>query len=426
VSDAARMQRGKLPPRHATTDRDGRCEIVGLWTIATFDLRLERSGRILRDQLDFPRLEPGERREIELVVAAGVQVNGRMIDQHGEPVRGASIGIGDSSRDDPPEESLLTRPAAATTTGPDGEFTFADIQPGSWRIASVPPFAGSSEVTWRATPVWIPEGKREIDVTIIAQRGLFIRGRVVRPDGKAASGMRVFAVRDGVAAGGVRVIHETSRQTDTEGRFAFGPLVAGDEFLLATRRPDSPAVRAHAGDDEVVLRPREVARIVGIVVDRRTSKPVDARVLVDCPEADEIVRTHPGSGRFSVEKSVEGSCSLQAWTVRDEIGSVRDLTVRAGEPLEGIEIRVDAGAILELESETDEIRVANASGDIACDLSSISPRCLVEAGPVVLYRRMVTPAPGEEAGAGRDAISYREEARLTLRRGERRTVALRR
>jgi hypothetical protein len=409
-----RVRRFSHRTRRCRTDREGRCEIRALPTDVPLDVRLERDGRILRDELSVATLGPVERREVELVIHPGVRVNGRLIDQRGLAIPGARVGIGDSSNGDSSGRGVSTRTTAEEVTGADGEFSFDDIQPGTWRIGPVPPLEGLEDLSFAAQPVQIPAGKSQVDVTVTAYRGLFIRGKVLSTDGEAVGGVTVSIAR--------RIgdtIREQRVRTDPEGRFALGPLVPG-WFDLQTRAPDSRPVRARPGDADVILRTVRAGRIEGIVVDRRTSKPVDARILVDCEGHTNVHSTLQVSGRFSIDHPSGGSCNLRAITPDARIGSLRDVRVRPSEPIEGLVIGVQAAAILELESESrDYFRVLDSRGDVACELSSSDPRCVLEAGGVVIERVVMKRRDDVTE------ITVEKESRLTLGSGERRRLVFR-
>ena len=131
-----------------------------------------------------------------------------------------------------PEIPGRVRPVAAVLTAEGGTFAFAGVRPGSWFLEARGPFhAPDSAVRARVAPSG-SGGPLEVPV----RRGGRVVGRVIAPDGKAASSSRVFLMGgpgrflEDVASGDLRLFES---ECDGEGAFAFDGVPAGAGYDLS-------------------------------------------------------------------------------------------------------------------------------------------------------------------------------------------------
>ncbi len=228
---------GSSPRWSATTDDEGHCEFGAVPSTPNLSVDVYRDGRLLRaGPRYYEGRTPGERRAVDIVLESGVRLIGRLRDQRGRPLGGVPIGIGPgieypsvSSAEWRSENAI----AQQAITRADGSFTFADVQPGHWLIGPlVEKKDPENDLTPSATNVKIPAGPSEVEVSIVAYKGLSITGRVVRPDGSPAADVLVFGGGDYPLRRG-RSLHAEARRA---GVFRVEQLPGLDAGARAARR----------------------------------------------------------------------------------------------------------------------------------------------------------------------------------------------
>jgi hypothetical protein len=303
-----------------------------------------------------------------------------------------------------PSESVASE-SPPDITGAAGEFVVEGIQPGEWRIGPLPESERASDVAPRLQPLHIGEEQASVDLTITAYRELSISGRVLDIDGTPMSDVQLWAVGESGDS-----LRSTSAK---DGSFVLAPAGPG-ELEVSSIRPTSPKVRARAGDTDVIVRPRRVGKIAGVVIDRRTQAPVEASLRVDCSGASTSTGTMRQKGSFSIDDIAPGTCDLRAITSDGAIGFLRGVVVTADESVEKLRVEVDAGATLELPEDAQEFfRVVDERGQVVCDILASFAPCMVPAGRVIVWR-LGTQQPADPSSA----------TELVLEPGERRRVEI--
>ncbi|MCC7014820.1 MAG: sigma-70 family RNA polymerase sigma factor [Planctomycetes bacterium] len=154
-------------------------------------------------------LKPGERCEgVELVLPAGVTMQGRVHDREGNPVAGVYVSI------EPTAPGLSD---CDVQTGVDGTFVARGVLPGNYRIQLWPQHRDSGEPDAKFHVHAVFEDQRadghELDLQI--EEGIWLSGSVVEQDGTPLAGALVQALGAGQEFG------ETA-STDAQGRFRVG------------------------------------------------------------------------------------------------------------------------------------------------------------------------------------------------------------
>jgi len=237
-----RVGRPEPPEVHATVGRDP-------------SLELYRDPR--RVSLT---LAAGESRALTFVLSPRCRLEGTVRDASGEPIAGLSLRIGraweghESDAGPRPLHWASAFGSAGTRTDEQGRYAFEHLSPGTWWIGPAPRNHVRNSPANESTPafVWpvvIPEdvgSTRTFDFRVT--RGLYLRGRVVRPEG------------GGIVAR-IEIVDGPVAKSDEDGRFELGPLEPGTYELRASatgyRLPGT--LRARAGAQDVVLElvPRE-------------------------------------------------------------------------------------------------------------------------------------------------------------------------
>jgi hypothetical protein len=224
------------------------------------------------------------------------------------------------------------------------------------------------------------EQKTGVDLTVPAG-GKRISGKVLGPDGKAASGAVVtlaaerggFAFRMPLREGGPSVPQAIS---DADGAFTLEDLPEGQFTLWASdpTHADGEQKGVSAGATGVTVRLQGGASVAG-VVRSRAGQPVSDYTITALPGGDRgaspndrarnqmvarqwspTAQVHDPEGTFSIARLAPGSYELTVTTTEGQ-GAVLPVTVAAGERKQGLTLLVEAGVkvvgkVLELDGGT--------------------------------------------------------------------------
>lgn len=117
----------------------------------------------------------------------------------------------------------------STTTGRNGQFEFAPLQPGTYEFRAN---LATMFVPWRSSVVTLANDRTCKELDSIVRLNGRIGGRVLGEDGKPAAGVRIEALTPH-AAGGNGPPHTAGAVSNQDGSFEIGPLPAGD-YLVGT------------------------------------------------------------------------------------------------------------------------------------------------------------------------------------------------
>ena len=350
----------------ARSDAQGRFRIGGLDPARGYTLSAELKG-YAPAEVEVNGLRPRQTRGgIALVMKPGARAAGRVVDAEGRPLPGVEIRAGET-----PEggggrffsisfgEGDASRPDA--TTDADGVFALADLKPGRYDVtAKRRGFATKTvpglEIAAAAAPVDLG--------TITLEPAARIEGTVTAPGGAPVEGVEVRALPGGPfpVLPGMRPPGDPDATTGSDGWFAIEDKRAGEKVDLmfwrtgyvTERRPGIEA--GTAPPLEIELRPS--SHVSGTVV--AGGKPLaGARVMLlrsvaggsgmgafvmfaggDWAEADD-------TGRFEFESVEPGKISLQASADGYQEKKLDEIEVPAGEDVEGLQLALEPGAVLE-------------------------------------------------------------------------------
>jgi hypothetical protein len=254
---------------------DGRFHFEALPARVSLSARLAGSKGTVAVWPDPLVLEPGETRRLDWVLGGGTRISGKVVDQFGAPgahapillCRHASAGDAQPGRcyfDLSDGDENVQR---AETDG-DGAFVLSGVQPGRYWLGIEHEFKG-----------WAPPGPNSLapigecievlaavpsqSVVIRSARGLFLKGRLLDPDGKPAREQLVSAKC-------ASVFGRMTASTKDDGSFVIGPLV--DEVHscccpVADSHAPSETVSERPGGPEVVLHLTTGASLSGSAFD---------------------------------------------------------------------------------------------------------------------------------------------------------------
>jgi hypothetical protein len=238
-------------------------------------------------------------------------------------------------------------------------------------------------------------------------RGLYVSGTVLDPDGEPAEDIEVDVEGDGLCFYG---------ETDHSGRFAVGPLCDGTWTVVAgeaTSYAPSVPVQATSKSAGLVLQLRPAGQIRVRVIDDATTRACDANVEV-ASENEARVTCDPENDEFVGGGLAEGSYTVYAVTQDHRVASAAGIALAAGATVGPIVVHLRPAATVR----------AKYTG------KRTSMRCTLGVGPISI--ETVELAPGEEVEIAdvpedaylelRDASNVVERRELHLAPGERREV----
>jgi len=301
---------------------------------------------------------PGEDTSATLRLRAPVSIEGKVVDDAGDPVAGARAtlslpnrqGAGGVRRN--PLAGSLPRPAI---TGRDGRFLLRNVPRvrGTIRISHREYRDGSKPVD--------PGGAADFDAgTIALESGLRISGMLTGPDGEPVVGARVMAAHRG---GDGRRVARSWDETDDTGAFRFPALDAGTyEITIRAEGLHADPVEAAAGSDGVEVVAQRAGVVEGRLVDGAGGPVEGARVRADIGSERAGWATTDDRGRFRIGRLPPGATPDLTIThdeflpleranaagagvyVLDRGRALTGIVVdRAGRPVSGVRLRVQPG-----------------------------------------------------------------------------------
>ena len=216
----------------------------------------------------------GDEIRADFQLPRGVRVTGRVTNEEGTPLVGASLYIGFSA-------AAYNRMDA--TSDEDGAFAFPVVPPGQQSLVARRP--GYAPVR---LPLAVPKHTDVVrDVRVVLSRGRAVAGTVTFEDGRPASGLTVSWRHQREYIEGPRI------RTDDRGRFAGTHLpfegldaeVWGDGVERQVH--DVPDGRDAVRDWVIVVQPN--GRLAGRVIDAATGEPISVFTV-------RLVRARPPEG----------------------------------------------------------------------------------------------------------------------------------
>jgi protocatechuate 3,4-dioxygenase beta subunit len=248
---------------------------------------------------------------VAIALQKAAAVSGRVTDEAGTPVPGASVRF---ARDSNVRALLRGGPAAflgrpGVTTGPDGAFRMRGLAAEKNLTLEA---AKTGYVTAKRHGVTLKPGEAVKDVTLVVRRGLEARGRVVDSAGQPIAGAEIRL--SPVERGGGRFMFQlagVSREkpdttTGADGSFRLAGLEAGEYALTVSREGYAPkrvpsATVAEKGPNdwpEIVLAAG--VPIAGVVRSSKGDAIVGAEVFAFSEGTSRNSRTDP-EGKFRLE-----------------------------------------------------------------------------------------------------------------------------
>lgn len=350
----------------AKTGADGRCVLTNLPAAALINAGAWLFGKRLHVELDPLVFESGERREVVWRTGTGATLRGTVHDQYGAAVRRRKLWLARAKAGTPERMYLaaVSKSSVLMSTDSDaeGRFEFVDVPAGDWLVGPAPHTGprsspGDTEESIRqrvaavGTRIAVAEGARVQELRLLAERGLYIDGRVLAPGDSVGN---VYGV---IGRGEFGVIEAQASFTlvdlklmTGEHRFRLGPLVDAGHELVAwamSRGPADSSVRAQPGDVDVVLELAVGAALAGRVIGVAGAKIASRTILVSGADSDyfSMIRGFPGQG-FEITGLGAGGYHLVAREADGSVGVLRNVQLHQGERRQGLVITAEPGATL--------------------------------------------------------------------------------
>ncbi|MCI0587782.1 MAG: carboxypeptidase-like regulatory domain-containing protein [Planctomycetes bacterium] len=211
------------------TDAEGRFRISSLEP-GPHHLRATKDGLLAKDPEPLVEVKGGEETSVTLVLTAGRHVAGRVVDEAGRPVGGATVTARPDWRSARGAGGAMRRTpfSQRAETGPDGSFRLTGLGEGPYEIVASRPEVATAE---RRN---VAEDLEDLEIVLPGPTG--VAGTV--EDAASGSPVRRFTIllhRIERSAGSIGRSSEGSRAfLDEEGRFRFAGLRPG-EYGVASR-----------------------------------------------------------------------------------------------------------------------------------------------------------------------------------------------
>ena len=336
----------------APCDAAGNALLDGLPPGVPLKLGVFQGSALVRAPAEALRLEPGERRALEIDLGSACRLSGRVVDSGGAAVAGLELWLAPkgqyaAARFNSWEKKDVVSKARSDASG---RFDLGDVPAGRYRLGPAgkdpDPRATGVDASVAAInlEVVIDLDERSKDVLLRVDRGLHVRGFVLRPDGTPLSGRgQVWAwTKSGFSE------YSFSEQ---DGSFTIGPLVAGRYTLQANGGggfAESPEVEADAGAEGVTITLREGAELSGRVVESAGGPGVRATLIFSSLDGSGRISqwNSDGSGGFSRTSLVPGRYALIARTADGRFAMLHSFSLAPGEKRLDQELLLAPGARL--------------------------------------------------------------------------------
>lgn len=302
-----------------STDTRGRCRIA-VPGAGAYILRVMSQGTSATARVE----AAGEVTPVEIRLATGVEISGRVIGEDGVPPRMAFV------------EMTSANGGSGETVQPDGSFRFTGVADGRYRLSAVNPFAEGS----RATLEVVVAGQPLRDLELRFEKdgaGAVLTGRALGLD---PAEMRNLSVSAFLASTDVPLVR--SDQIDARGEYRIPGLEAGDwtvQAYTATGRKAEASLRIEPGVRTVSLDlefPPKGARISGRVLLNGAPLPGALVQYRRGPEMGvQVMTAHDGT--FALDLQEAGSYTLLV-SAPQGIGASRSVQVEDGAEIT-VEIR---------------------------------------------------------------------------------------
>ncbi|MDF1837644.1 MAG: carboxypeptidase regulatory-like domain-containing protein [Planctomycetota bacterium] len=271
-----------------TSDGEGRFVLVDLDRDARrIPVSASKEGYV-PGSITIRRPKPGwsSAEEIQIELAPGASVSGRVVSAQGAPIADAWVSFG-----------VHPRPEGTTGmyTDESGAFTLSPLKPGKHSI-----WARRKGFALDYAKVEVPSPIADIhDVLLTLDTGFSFEGQVLNESGEPMPGVLLYPQTAGPIEDPSESYSTGGASTDRDGRFSF-PNVRCDTLSLQVFSDGYANLKQeiYAGQ-ETLLYPRRAGHLQGQVVDSLTGKPIESFIIKLLPGV-------PGPGQFEMAPVASG------------------------------------------------------------------------------------------------------------------------
>lgn len=323
----------------ALTTPDGWFTVSGLGRGERVSVTLSRTGYV---RASVPNIEIPANASLDVTMSSSSKVAGVVLDPEGRPVPGATVNLDREMSASMGGREMVMMMREGAETDATGAFEFDDLEPSEIGLEATAFGFGRVSRTMR-----IPKGEDLLGVELPLGEGAVIAGRVLRSDGRPAVGARVGPVTDQP-----HMLEMEGASTDGDGRYVLDGITPGTLSVQAVSdsgQRDVREIEARAGVSTLDLRFEGGNDVSGVVMNQSGAAVAGAWVRLARPGQpwSGPEETSATDGGFSFEGILDGEYELVAGHDAYAPSSAEDRAVIvAGEPLAGLEVRLQSGASL--------------------------------------------------------------------------------
>lgn len=329
------MAGGREP---VTSDLDGRFRVEDLVRGQRVEVVVKKSGYA---EARVPGVTVPPEPPLVIALEAAATLSGVVVDEDGDPVAGASIGI----RAQGGGLGGLGGSFASGNSDEEGRFTVQNVPPGDLVVT----VSARGFQTLEKTGLQVERGQDLEDQRFVLEPGALVAGRVLDASGRPVPEALVQVLQDDSAR---RLGRFSSASSDADGNYLLEGVSPGPRSFAAEHGDHVRAVRdleVVAGENRLDFRLEAGSRVSGRVVDEGGS-PVAGAVIGTSRTGGHLGFgrsdvTSDDSGAFELEGLEPGTYTLTARKEGYAGATLEDVQVGPA-PLSGLELRMERGALV--------------------------------------------------------------------------------
>jgi len=282
---------------------------------------------------------------LRVVLTPGVRVAGRVVDEGGDPVAGASVRLTPAGTTMVTSRGPMESMRGFAVSETDGRFAIEGVEAGKVRLVATAQGFLEGEV-----PGFDVVTGRDIDdLEVVLRRGSVVTGRVTGPDGAPVSGARVQMVEE-AGRGSYRM--GGSASSDGDGNYRLEGVPEGAHSFAAQGEGLQRAVRdleVRTGENRLDFRLEGGHEVSGRVVD--SSGQPAAGAMVRLSSTGDRIPTMSRSGRPEARSGADGSFRISGVATgvydvaadKEGYAPAQLESVNVTGRVQGLELRLEAG-----------------------------------------------------------------------------------